>query len=170
MMKSMNRSPEAQPAPATTVATPSKRTFPLLLITFVARRIGSEIQVRCRACRELIPPNDTPPSQLRGTIELDGQLVPLVDTSICSRAERTEISHSSCIVVIERDYASQRFRVGVIVDDINEVMQLATGRFDATVETEVVNHMHFANEVFNAPNPGDLFSSRISRLLCLPER
>jgi chemotaxis signal transduction protein len=166
----MNKSPEAQPAPATATATPRERTVPLLLITFVARRIGSEIQVHCRGCRELILPNDIPPSQLRGTIELDGQPVPLVDASIRSRAEGTEISHSSCIVVIERDYASQRFRVGVIVDDINEVMQLATGRLDATVETEVINHVHFANEVFKAPNPGELFSSRISRLLCSPER
>lgn len=170
MMKSMNKSPEAQPAPATAIATPGEMTFPLLLITFVARRIGSEIQVRCRGCRELIPPNDTPPSQLRGTIELDGQLVPLVDASIRSHGKGIEISHSSCIVVIERDYAAQRLRVGVIVDDINEVMQLATGRFDATVETEVINHMRFANEVFEAPNPGDLFSSRISRLLCSPGR
>jgi chemotaxis signal transduction protein len=96
---------------------------------------------------------------LRGIIELDGQCVPVIDPSIQICAERTEIGHCSCILVVEHKYGSKRLRTGVIVNDIEEVMQLAAGTFRSSAEPAVSVNAHFLVEACHSTGPHELLAA-----------
>jgi chemotaxis signal transduction protein len=108
-----------------------------LLITFLMKKDGPEIQLRCRGCREIVPPEHPGPSHTKGVIELDGQLIPVIDPNARFSLQETEIRPCSCIVVIEHEGKSQSLRTGVIVGDIEEVMQLAAGSVTMPIETGI---------------------------------
>ncbi|UCD49506.1 MAG: hypothetical protein JSW27_18485 [Phycisphaerales bacterium] len=73
--------------------------------------------------------------------------------------EETQIS-SSCIVVIDREYEAQRVRIGVIVGDIDEVMQLAAGTATASAETGISANMDLVVKMFDTPNPQEWLAER----------
>lgn len=72
-----------------------------LLITFALSDDGGVRRVRCQGCREILPP-DTPTSQhIRGTVELDGQRIPIIDVNIPACAEQTPIASSTRILIAD---------------------------------------------------------------------
>jgi len=127
---------------------------------------GREMYVRCRGCREITVPTDPPPSPFRGLIELDGQPIPVMDPTARFSAEETQVSDSSCIVasdsscivVIDREYESQRVRIGVIVGDIDEVMQLAAGVGTASAGAAISVNMDLIVRMFDTSNPQELLA------------
>jgi len=129
-----------------------------LLITFTLNRSGCEIQVRCRGCREIAPLPHPMLDHLKGIIELDGQCVPVIDASIQICAEGTEIDHCSCILAVEHKCGSMRLRTGVIVNDIEEVMQLAAGTFRSSAGPAVSVNTHFVVEACRSTGPHELLA------------
>ena len=103
-----------------------------LLITFVLSREDGARRVRCRGCREILPPSGSAPEHIRGTVELDGQSVPIVDANVWVHAEQTRIDPDTCILIADHRWNSERFHGGVLIPDIEQVMQLAAGSFDST--------------------------------------
>jgi len=138
-------------SPTPTVEVP----FTPLLITFLMKKHGAEIQVRCRGCREIVPLRSPGPSRLKGVIELDGQFVGVLDANAWLGAQEIEMSPCSCIVVIEREWKSQRLRTGVIVGDIEEVMQFAAGAEATPMPTGISTNMDFVVELFNTATLGE---------------
>lgn len=102
-----------------------------LLITFVLSRQDGARRVRCRGCREVVPPIGSTPAHIRGTVELDGQSVPIIDANVWLRASPTVLDSSACIVIAQRRRQADRYCGGVLVPDIDEVMRLAAGEFDS---------------------------------------
>ncbi len=107
-----------------------------LLITFVLSREDGARRVRCRGCREILPPSSSMPEHIRGTVELGGEPVPIVDANVWVHAEQTRIDPDTCILIADRRWNSKRFRGGVLIADIEQVMQLAAGSFDSTGRAE----------------------------------
>lgn len=139
--------------PATGGAPPLEAPFNPLLITFLVKRQGRELQVRCRGCREVIPWVAGTSGHLRGAIELDGRLVPVIDAEVYSGADRTKISHCNCILVFEHLDDARPLHTGVIVYDIEEVMQLAAGTFQMTAQTDTNANMDLVLEMCDSPRP-----------------
>jgi len=65
------------------------------------------------------------PSFIRGVINLRGSVVPVVDLSARFGRTKTEISHRTCIVIIEvQGEDSSKQDIGVMVDSVSEVLEI----------------------------------------------
>jgi len=66
------------------------------------------------------------PKWVRGVINLRGAVVPVVDLAIKFGLELTPVTKTTCIVIVETQFESQDTTIGVIVDAVSQVMELAT--------------------------------------------
>jgi chemotaxis signal transduction protein len=119
----------------------------------VLRGSQSEITVRCRGCREIVPLPHATSDYLAGIIELDGQCIPVIDANVRFFAIETEIGHCSSILIVEHKSGATRFRTGVVVSDIEEVMQLAAGASRLMGESDVSVNMQFVIEACRSAGP-----------------
>lgn len=67
------------------------------------------------------------PTFIRGVINLRGQVVPVVDLSARFGGRPTEVGRRTCIVIVELSDGDSHQDVGVIVDAVSEVLEIATG-------------------------------------------
>ena len=97
-------------------------------LTFV---LGREVlAIGILAIKEILEygqPTDVPmmPSFIRGVINLRGTVVPVID--LAARFNRTSapVSKKTCIVIVEVQLGSTRQVMGVVVDAVNEVLEIA---------------------------------------------
>jgi len=66
------------------------------------------------------------PRWVRGVINLRGAVVPVVDLSIKFGLELTPVAKTTCIVIVETQFESQNTTIGIIVDAVSQVMELAS--------------------------------------------
>jgi purine-binding chemotaxis protein CheW len=66
------------------------------------------------------------PDFIRGVINLRGSVVPVVDLSSRFGGKQTEVTRRTCIVIIEVMSENERQDIGVIVDAVNEVLDIAS--------------------------------------------
>ncbi len=67
------------------------------------------------------------PKWVRGVINLRGAVVPVVDLAIKFGLEQKPVTKTTCIVIVETQFESQNTTIGIIVDAVSQVMELATG-------------------------------------------
>jgi purine-binding chemotaxis protein CheW len=87
------------------------------------------------------------PSFIRGVINLRGAAVPVID--LAARFDRAEaaISRKTCIVILEVDRAGAQQVIGVLVDAVNEVLEIAGTQiepvpsFGTQVRTDFIDGM-----------------------------
>ncbi len=65
------------------------------------------------------------PPFVRGVINLRGAMVPVIDLSVRFGRGSTEIARRSCIVILEVPRADGPLDMGIIVEDVSEVLELA---------------------------------------------
>ncbi|MFT3736787.1 MAG: chemotaxis protein CheW [Rhodocyclaceae bacterium] len=65
------------------------------------------------------------PSAVRGVINLRGAVVPVMDLSARFGRGPSTVSKRTCIVIVEVDNGEQQQDIGVIVDAVNEVLDIA---------------------------------------------
>ncbi|MBN6151484.1 chemotaxis protein CheW [Xanthomonas sp. AmX2] len=72
-------------------------------------------------------PTDVPmmPPALRGVINLRGAVVPVVDLQQRFGRPASEITKRSCIVIVEVANGSERQVLGLLVDAVSEVLEIA---------------------------------------------
>jgi purine-binding chemotaxis protein CheW len=81
------------------------------------------------------------PEVIRGVVNLRGKVIPVVDLRLQFGMEAKADTERTCIVVVRVRRDSQPVTVGLIVDDVREVLAIAEGqmeavpRFGADVET-----------------------------------
>ncbi|HJV25004.1 MAG TPA: chemotaxis protein CheW [Aromatoleum sp.] len=69
----------------------------------------------------------TMPQAIRGVINLRGSVVPVVDLSARFGRSRTNISRRTCILIVEVADDERRYDLGVVVDAVSEVLEMAPG-------------------------------------------
>ena len=156
---SQSRTPLSVPTSMTTHFNP-------LLITFLLKKANGDLQVRCRGCREIIPLPQRPSDHVKGVIELDGHSIPVVDAGVRFGAKQTELGHCSCILVVEHEHHAIAFRTGIVVRDIDAVMQLAAGLLDTAPETQTSVNAHFAVEMCTNPGPHEWLAEAHRDMSC----
>jgi purine-binding chemotaxis protein CheW len=72
------------------------------------------------------------PGHVKGVINLRGKVIPVVDLRVKFRLPVAEYSGRTCIIVVEVEIDSRRVMLGVIVDWVSEVLNLATEEIDTT--------------------------------------
>jgi purine-binding chemotaxis protein CheW len=66
------------------------------------------------------------PDYIRGVINLRGAVVPVVDLQTRFGQGRTEPNRRTCVVIVEVDAGDGIQQLGVLVDAVNEVLEIAT--------------------------------------------
>lgn len=72
------------------------------------------------------------PKEIRGVINLRGTVVPVVDLAV--RLGKQAVGHSkrSCIIIVEQEYDARKLDIGFVVDEVDQVMDIASDAIEAT--------------------------------------
>ena len=107
-------------------------------LTFTLDRETYGLKVLC--VREIIQVADiTPvpqmPLHFKGVINLRGKIIPVIDLRLKFCLPTAAISERTCIVVVQIRLASgSEIQLGLLVDDVQEVLQIAGGDIEQTPE------------------------------------
>jgi len=71
------------------------------------------------------------PEFIRGVINLRGAVVPVVDLSARFGSKRSDITRRTCIVIIEVETDGEKHDVGVVVDSVSAVLEIADSEIEA---------------------------------------
>lgn len=64
------------------------------------------------------------PAHVRGVINLRGQVIPVVDLRSKFGMESAEVTEQTCIIVVEITKTDRKFNTGIVVDNVNEVLDI----------------------------------------------
>lgn len=102
-------------------------------LTFV---LGKEtLAIGILTIKEIIEygqPTEVPmmPDFIRGVINLRGAVVPVIDLAARLQRPRAAVTRKTCIVIVEAEVSGERQVIGVIVDAVNEVLEIAADEIE----------------------------------------
>jgi purine-binding chemotaxis protein CheW len=70
------------------------------------------------------------PEVVRGIINLRGSVVPVIDLAIRFWKHPTRIGRRSCIIIVELTDTEQHQVIGIVVDAVNKVTEIAQGNIE----------------------------------------
>lgn len=94
------------------------------------------------------------PACIRGVINLRGAVVPVLDLAARFGKAPTAVTKRTCIVIVEVQTGGERQDVGVVVDAVNEVLDIAISdiepppTFGARIRTDFIHGMGKINGRF----------------------
>ena len=91
---------------------------------------GEEYAVSILQVKEIIeytPVTRMPssPASIRGVVNLRGQVVPVIDLAVRFALAETELTKRTCIVMVEVNWQGERIVVGLLVESVSQVIDLA---------------------------------------------
>ena len=84
------------------------------------------------------------PHEVKGVINLRGQVIPVIDLRTKFCMETAEVTEESCIIVVEISQGSRCFSTGIVVDHVQEVLDIAgqdieeAPQFGSSVDTSFI--------------------------------
>lgn len=94
------------------------------------------------------------PGFIRGVINLRGAVVPVIDLSCRFGGKSTQVARRTCIIIIELMQDDQKHDIGVMVDAVSEVLEIARAdiepppSFGAKIRTDFISGMGKVNGKF----------------------
>lgn len=67
------------------------------------------------------------PEHVRGVINLRGAAVPVIDLHSIFKRAPSAVSRRTCVVIVETQHGDERRDIGVVVDSVNAVVDIAAG-------------------------------------------
>ncbi|MDH5753225.1 MAG: chemotaxis protein CheW [Deltaproteobacteria bacterium] len=83
------------------------------------------------------------PDYVRGVINLRGRIIPTIELRKKFQMETVEDTEKTCIIVVEVVFAKGKVNVGIIVDEVAEVLDVAAGEIDSAPEFGTSLHTDF---------------------------
>lgn len=80
------------------------------------------------------------PEEIKGVINLRGRVVPVIDLRLKLGMPPKDYNDQTCIVVVNVPYEDQTIAVGVIVDSVQEVRDLAASQLEPAPRFGFENH------------------------------
>ena len=126
-------------------------------LTFV---LGGEIfAIGILAIKEIIEYHDLTvvpmmPNCIRGVINLRGAVVPVMDLLARFGKQPSNVTKRTCIVIVETEAEGTRQDIGVVVDAVNAVLEIAASEiepppaFGARIRTDFIQGMGKVNGKF----------------------
>jgi purine-binding chemotaxis protein CheW len=74
------------------------------------------------------------PEFVRGVINLRGKIIPVVDLRLKFDLEAKEDTEKTCIIVVQVARADQQVTMGIIVDEVSEVLDITAGQIEPPPE------------------------------------
>ncbi len=84
------------------------------------------------------------PHEVKGVINLRGQVIPVVDLRAKFAMETTDVTEETCIIVAEISQGSRNFSMGIVVDHVQEVLDIdgqdieEAPQFGSSVDTNFI--------------------------------
>src|SRR5213078_5328294 len=72
------------------------------------------------------------PGHVRGVINLRGKVIPVIDLRLKFGFEPQAYTERTCIIVVDVDRPSGKVMMGIVVDSVSEVLNLAAAEIDDT--------------------------------------
>lgn len=94
------------------------------------------------------------PRFIRGVINLRGAVVPVIDLACRFGGKRTTVSRRTCVVIIELEEDEHKHDIGVMVDAVSEVLEVAASdiepppAFGARIRADFISGMGKINGRF----------------------
>ncbi|MEH6824065.1 MAG: chemotaxis protein CheW [Motiliproteus sp.] len=94
------------------------------------------------------------PAYVRGVINLRGNVVPVIDLPVRFGWSSSPVSKRTCIVIVEVASDEERFDIGVVIDNVSEVLEIpaqdigSAPSFGARVRTDFIAGMAKVNDAF----------------------
>lgn len=94
------------------------------------------------------------PDFIRGVINLRGSVIPVIDLSARLGREVSQLSKKSCILLVEISHDEQSQAIGMLVDEVNEIVEIATEdiqpppNFGADIRVDFIKSMGRINDEF----------------------
>jgi purine-binding chemotaxis protein CheW len=94
------------------------------------------------------------PAFIRGVINLRGAVVPVIDLSARFGGKTTEVARRTCIVIVEVQQDEGRHDIGIMVDAVSEVLEIAGSEiepppaFGAKIRADFIAGMGKVNAKF----------------------
>jgi purine-binding chemotaxis protein CheW len=72
------------------------------------------------------------PAHVKGVINLRGKVIPIVDLRLKFGLRVQDTTERTCIIVVEALAQAGRVMLGIVVDDVSEVLNITAEEIDAT--------------------------------------
>lgn len=70
------------------------------------------------------------PTFIRGVINLRGAVVPVIDLACRFGGQPTQVARRTCIIIVELIEGDQKHDIGVMVDAVSEVLEIAAAEIE----------------------------------------
>lgn len=87
------------------------------------------------------------PKYVRGVINLRGRIIPVVDSRLKFGMEAIEDTEVTCIIVVELNYDDQIIQIGILVDEVDEVLDIQEKQIDNVPTIGADANMNFIRGV-----------------------
>ncbi len=74
------------------------------------------------------------PVEVKGVINLRGQVIPIIDLRARFGMEEKEVTEQTCIIVVEVELEGSNIQVGIIVDNVSEVLDIQENQIEPSPE------------------------------------
>jgi hypothetical protein len=119
----------------------------ILFVTYLLKQSKPEFEVRCCGCREIIVPEYKTPVHIMGVIKSEENFIPVIDPRIWFRGEPTRLTNSACILIVEHSYEYRQLRTGILISDIEELMNIIAGSFEPRTSKKTTFNIRFILEL-----------------------
>ncbi|MBN1769601.1 MAG: purine-binding chemotaxis protein CheW [Prolixibacteraceae bacterium] len=92
------------------------------------------------------------PEYMLGVFNLRGEVIPLIDTRVKFGMEKTKITSSTCVLVINITSDSETIKLGALVDNVKEVIKYETTDIMKLPTVGKQNKTEFLNGVMKINN------------------
>ncbi len=105
---------------------------------YLTFRLGKEEYgigiLKVREVNAILPITVVPntPKYVKGVINLRGKVVPVIDLRTKFGMEPIEYNDRTCIIVVDAELNSQKSLIGVIVDEVSEVLNIKSDEIEDT--------------------------------------
>jgi len=72
------------------------------------------------------------PPHVKGVINLRGKVIPIIDLRLKFGMPTVDYTERTCIIVVEVELEARRIMLGVIVDSVSDVLNIAADEIEAT--------------------------------------
>lgn len=110
-----------------------------------------KLNLRCLGCRELIKLDYKKPTHIRGIIEFNGLYIPVIDPGILLFGRPSAFSNLSCIMIIPHSWRHQQYYTGIIIEDIDEIMEFASSEPNTEPSRDISANIRFVFDLRKSP-------------------
>ena len=126
-----------------------ERTQTFIFIVYLLYQHEHADEIRCLGCREIVIPDYKTPTHIRGMIECEGQHIPVIDPSVYFFNKPTQVTNTTCILVIQHGYGGRSQQTGVLIENDEEIMNMAAGSYKTGIAKPSTFNIRFVLQISN---------------------